>query len=241
MPWILAVENLHVVLRLCSVAHRPEQRIAVLGIYVFVDRHYPFAGVAVQACRAVERSPDLGFGHVAPELDRDQGDHARERLVHRDACDAADTERGLQIVQKNRFHRYPADRARLARRDLADEGSEYRVAPPGDRRDLHESVVLLQVDVAVRLAERGLGLQLLGIDMALDDEFGLRRYQQIHSLRLDDVDGSPGERAGYPQLVQMLGHLLHRAVRHGRRGTDDYGTWHRLAHRLVLLPVQIDP
>ena len=55
--------------------------------------------------------------------------------------------------------------------------------PPRDRGHLHEGVVFLQVDVAVRFAERRLGLEQLGVDQALDDDLGLRRHQKIDGLR----------------------------------------------------------
>src|SRR5580704_13799722 len=49
------------------------------------------------------------------------------------------------------------DHARFARRHLADEGREDRIPPPRDRGDVHEGIVFLQIDVAVRLTERRLG------------------------------------------------------------------------------------
>ncbi len=51
--------------------------------------------------------------------------------------------------------------------------------PAGDRGHLHEGIVFLHVDVAVRLAERRLGLKGLGTDHALDDDLGFRRHQQV--------------------------------------------------------------
>ena len=73
-------------------------------------------------------------------------------------------ERVAQIVEKQRLERDALDQARFARRHLRDDRGEDGVAPPRDRGHLHEGVVLLQIDVAVRLAERRLGLEIFGVD-----------------------------------------------------------------------------
>ena len=40
----------------------------------------------------------------------------------------------------------------------------------------------------VGFTERRFGLQEFGADIALDDDFGLRRHHQIDSLGLHDID-----------------------------------------------------
>ena len=55
--------------------------------------------------------------------------------------------------------------------------------------------------MAVRLAERRLGLEIFGLDAALDHDLGFRRHQQVDGLRLDHIDGYPGQSAGQMQLV----------------------------------------
>ena len=82
------------------------------------------------------------------------------------------------------------------RRHLRDDRGEDRVAPPRDRGHVHVGVVFLQVDVAVRFAERRFGLEIFGVDEALDHDLGFRRHQQIDGLRLHHVDRRADERAG---------------------------------------------
>ena len=81
------------------------------------------------------------------------------------------------MVEIDGLHRHAADHAGFARRDLADERGQDRMAPAGDRGHLHEGIVFLQVHVAVGLAERSLGLQNFGVDQALDDDLRLRRHR----------------------------------------------------------------
>ena len=132
------------------------------------------------------------------------------------------------------------DQARFARRHLRDDRGEDRVLAPRDRGHLHEGVVFLQVDVAVRFAERRLGLEVFGVDEALDDDLGFRRHQQIDGLRLHDVDRRADQAAGDVQLVERLGQLLRRGEGDaGRRAEHDRaGSFLRRA--LALLPVGVD-
>ena len=114
------------------------------------------------------------------------------------------------------------------------------MAPARDRRHLHEGVVFLQVDVAVRLAERRLGLQQFGVDQALDHDLGFRRHQQVDGPGPHHVDRAAGQRARDRQLVEILRHLLHRRVGDRRRAADHDRARQRLAARLALLPMGID-
>ena len=109
--------------------------------------------------------------------------------------------------------------------------------PPRDRGHLHEGVVFLQIDVAVRFAERRLRLQQLGVDQALDDDLGLRRHQEIDRLGAHHVDRAAGERARDRKLVEVLRHLLHRRVGDHRRAADHDRAGQRLAARLAFLPM----
>ncbi len=237
---ILVRHHHEIVLRLAAVGHGPEQRIGVVGRDVLVDRDDPLAGETVQRGRAVERAPDLALGCAAGELDRDHRIKAGERLVHGDALDALDAEHGGEVVKKDRLHRHLANHARFARCNLADEGGEDRMAAARDRGYAHESVVFLQVHVAVGLAERRLGLQHLGIDQALDHDLRFRRHHQIDGLGAHHVDRPARERAGHRDLVEVLGHLLHRGVGDDGRTADNDRAGKRLAARLALLPMRED-
>ena len=160
--------------------------------------------------------------------------------MHRDPRHALDRQHRFEMMQIDRLHRHPPDHARFARRHLADERGEDRMPPARDRGDVHEGVVFLQVDVAVRLAERRLRLQRRGVDQALDDDLGLRRHQQVDGLGAHHVDRPAGERARHRDLVEVVGHLLHRRVGHDRRAADHDRAGQRLAARLALLPMGED-
>src|SRR5258705_10668723 len=75
-------------------------------------------------------------------------------------------------------------RSGFARGHLRDDRGEDRVLAPRDAGDFHVGVVLLQIHVSVRFAERRLGLEILGLDVALDHDFGFRR-QDRKSTRLN--------------------------------------------------------
>ena len=160
--------------------------------------------------------------------------------MHRHPRHAAHRHRRLEMMQVHRLQRHLADHARFARRHLADERGEDRVAPPRDRGDVHESVVFLQIDVAVQLAERRLRLQPLGIDEALDDDLGFRRHQQIDRARAHDVDRRAGKPAGDRDLVEVQRQLGDRGIGDHRRAAEHDAAGQGLAARLVFLPMHID-
>ena len=54
--------------------------------------------------------------------------------------------------------------------------------PPRDAGHIHEGVVFLQIDIAVRFAERRFRLEIFGIDQALDHDLGFGRHQKIDRL-----------------------------------------------------------
>ena len=120
---------------------------------------------------------------------------------------------------------------------------EVRIAslPPRDRGDVHVGVEFLQIDVAVRFAERRLGLEIFGVDEALDHDLGLGRHQQVDGLRLHDVDRRADQRAGDVQLVERLGQLLHRGEGDAGRRAEHHRARQLLeAARAQLFPVLVD-
>ena len=72
--------------------------------------------------------------------------------------------------------------AGLRRRKLAQHRHENRILSMRDAGDLHERVQLLRIHVSGELTERGFGLHQFRVDETLDDNFGVRRYDQIHGL-----------------------------------------------------------
>ena len=95
--------------------------------------------------------------------------------------------------------------------------------------------------MAVRFAERRLGLEIFGVDEALDHDLGLGRHQEIDGLRLDHVDRRADQRAGDMQLVQRLRQLLHRREGDaGRRAEHDRAGQLLEPARAQLLPMIVD-
>ena len=132
------------------------------------------------------------------------------------------------------------DHAGLAGRHLADDGGEDRVTAMRDRGDLHDVVELLQVHVAVRLAERPLRLEPAWVDQALDHDLRLGRHHQVDRLTLHDVERNPGQAAGDRELVHVVRQLGDRRAREDRWCTDDDRALERLAPRPRLVPVRDD-
>ncbi len=131
-------------------------------------------------------------------------------------------------------------RLELARRHLADDRDQHRILAPRDRGDVHERVVFLEVHVAVRFPEAAFGLEPLGVEIAFDDDLGLRRDQEIDGLRLADADRRADEAPGDRELVEMLRQLVDRGKNDGRRGAEHQRDRHPLAARLVFEPVLVD-
>src|SRR5712692_3839213 len=241
VPLVAVMKDLEVKRRIRAVGHGPEQRVRVVRIDVFVHGNDVLARRAVPRSRAVERTPDLSPRRLVVHDEYHHLAQIRERLVHRNALHALDAERIAQVMGIERLERDALDEARLARGHLRDDGGEDRVLAAGDAGHLHESVVLLQVDVAVRLAERRFGLEILGVDIPFDDDLGFGRYEQVDGLRFYDVDRRADEPSGHVQLVQRLRHFLRRGKRHARRRTQDDRRGQLLAARLHFLPVGVDP
>ena len=234
---VLVRHDLEIMLRLAAIGHGPEQCIGIVRGDVLVNGNDPLAGKAMQRRGAVERAPDFALRRSARKLDRDHGIEAGERLMHGNPRHAFDGEDGAQVMQINRLHRHAPDDARLARGHLADERGEDCVAPACDRRDVHESVVFLQIDVAVGFSERGFGLQKLRIDQSFDDDLGLCRHQQVDRFCAHHVDRAAGERAGDCELVEIFRHLLHGRIGDDRRAADHHGARQRHSARLAFLPM----
>src|SRR6185503_18983795 len=129
---------------------------------------------AVPRRGAIQRTPHLRPRRIPVDDDSHHLPQVGEWLVHRYALHALDAKPLTQVLREERLERYALDEARLAWRDLRDDRSEDRVLAPRDAGDLHERVVLLQVHVAVRLAEGRFGLEVLGVDPSLDDDFRFR-------------------------------------------------------------------
>ena len=203
-------QHLQVERRIGAVRHRPEQRIGIVGIDVVVDGDDVFAGGAMQRGRAVQRAPDLRRRHAALQHQHDHLAQIGQRLVHRDLAHAADAERVAQMRRQHRLQRHALHQARFD--GVTCEMIEVRIAslPPRDAGHVHEGVHLLQIDVAVRFAERRLGLEPFGVDEALDHDLGLGRNEQIDGLGAHHVDRASGEAARHRQLLHRLGQFLRR-------------------------------
>ncbi len=96
-----------------------------------------------------------------------------------------------------------------------------------DRGHLHRHVERFERDVAVAFAERRLGLEYLGIDQALDDDFGVGRHVEIDGLGFDHADRLAGETAGDRKLIEIDGEFLRSGEHDHGRGADDDGDRHR--------------
>ena len=234
-------QHVHVEAGIGAVRHRPQQRVGVGRVDVVVDGDDELAGGAVQHRRAIHRAPDFRGRHVALADQRDDLADVGQRLVHRHPLDALDAERVAQEVEEQRLHADQLDQARFRRRHLRDDRGQDGVLPPRDGGDVHEGVELLQIDVAVRFAERRLGLQIFGVDEALDDDLGLGRHQQIDGLGLHHVDRRADQRAGDVQLVERLRQFLHRGEGDDRRRAEHDRAGQLLEAALAqLFPVVVD-
>jgi hypothetical protein len=120
------------------------QKIAVLA-----HRDADLAAVGLEGSRPVERAPDLGARRAFGDRDDRDAPQRRHALVQRHALHFADAERRPQVRQEHRLVGDALDRARLARRHLADIGGDDRVPAVRDRRHPHRHVEFLQRDVPV--------------------------------------------------------------------------------------------
>jgi hypothetical protein len=147
-------------------------------------------------------------------------------------------ERILEMREIERLVGHLLDQARFARRDLADDGGEDRMAPVRDAGHLHRHVEGFERNVTVALPERRLGLELVGIDQPLDDDLGAGRHVEINGHAFGDRHTAAGERTGDADLVEVGGELLGAGEHHDRSGADHDGDRHRPLALLVLLPMQ---
>ncbi len=127
----------------------------------------------------------------------------------------------------------------FARRHLADDLREHRLALHGDRGHLHRHVVAFERDIAVALAERRLGLQHAGVDQAFDHDLGIRRHVEIDGAAANHADRRAGRAAGHRHLVHVDRELLRPGEHHDRRAADHDGDRHLLSQRAIFQPVQI--
>ena len=138
----------------------------------------------------------------------------------------AAAEHVAQVRGEHRLHRNALHQARLARRDLRDDRGQDRLRLARDRRDFHVRVVFLQVHVAVRFAERRLGLEVFRRDVAFDDDLGFGRNEQVDGFRAHDVDRRADEPAGNFELIERFGTFLRRRKRDGGRAAEHDGGGH---------------
>src|SRR5467141_1234160 len=141
--------------------------------------------------------------------------------------------------QERRLVRNFLDYARLARRDLAQDGGEDWLPPVRNRRHLHDHVVVLECDVAIAFTERPLGFQQLGIDQPFDDNLRIGRHFQIDRDALRYSDGRARRSARHRDFIHVRGEFLRPGVDYNRSAADHDRAWHRLTQRAVLLPVKI--
>ena len=91
--------------------------------------------------------------------------------------------------------------------------------------------------MAVGFAERAFGLEVLGVDDALDDELRLRGQQEVDGAPAHDVDRRARKSARDRDLVDALRQLLRSLIGDDRRTADDDRDRHRRAAVAVLLPM----
>jgi len=116
---------------------------------------------------------------------------------------------------------------------------EDRRALVGDGGHPHRHVVGLERDIAVALAERRLGLELLRVDQPLDDDLRRGGHVEVDSNGLRHLDREAGERTGDAELIEIDGELLRpREHDHGRAADHDRDR-HRLPSLAILEPMQI--
>ena len=87
--------------------------------------------------------------------------------------------------------------------------------------------------MAVALAERCLGLEVFGVDEALDNNLSLGRDQKVDGFCLHDVERSADQSAGNGKLVGTFWQFQGRGERHTRWSTEHHRGRHRLAACLI--------
>ena len=94
--------------------------------------------------------------------------------------------------------------------------------------------------MAVRLAERRLGLQPFGIHPAFDDDFRVCGNHHRHCLRFNNTDRGFDQAAGDCELVDVITQFLRGDVGNRRHPADAQGRRHSFLTRSVLFPVHVD-
>ena len=90
VSWIAVVQNLQIERIVCSVTHRPKERICIVGIDVVIDGNHKFSPRAQQRGGAVQSSPNFCGGRLSVDHHGDDFSQIREWLVHGDAFHAFD-------------------------------------------------------------------------------------------------------------------------------------------------------
>ena len=232
-------DQLHVLDRVHAVGHRPQQGVRIIDIDVVVDRDADLAAIAFEESGAIERTPDLGTRRAL--LHRNDGDaqQAGQRFVQRDFLDALNAERIAQMRREQRLVGDALDDTGFAWRHLTDVGRDHRLLAVRDRGNAHRHVELFERDVAVRLAERRLRLEIDGVDQTFDDQFGFRRDHQVDGAALRDVDRTAGQAARHGDFIDADGQFLRTHEGDVRRTAEHDGAGHGFAHLLVFQIVLI--
>src|SRR5713101_1576332 len=230
-------QRLHVLERVHAVRHGPQERVGVVRVDVVRHRDGDLAHVALEEGRAAQRAPYLGARHAFFAADYRHAQQSCQWFVKGHSFDSADAERLAQVGEEQRLVGDALDDARLRRRDLADIRGDDRVPALRDRGHAHGHVVFLERHVAVRFAERRLGLAVLGVDQAFYYDLRFRGNEQIDGLRPDHVDRTAGQTAGYVELVHADRQLLRPHEGDIRRAPEHDGAGHRLFSEFLVFHV----
>ena len=195
--------------------------------------------MGLQACGAVERAPDFALHGPLFEAQEDHLAQVGQRLVQRHADDALDVERLLEVLIEQRLIGGLLENARLAGRHLAQHGGEDGLLLHGDGGDAHRHVEIFQRNVAVAFAERAFGLQQFSIDKTFNHDFSVGGNLKIHRLGAGYAHCASSKAASHSHLVFVDAQLLRPGERDHGRAADDDRTGHRLAHLLILKPVDV--
>src|ERR1041385_9011935 len=162
VPFLAPLDDAHVLGRLAAHRDRPVERVAVFRIDILVDRDNVFSQLLAESEHAVERAPHFVLRRAVLALDDDVAAKVHKRLVAADADNPLVARMLVEVAQQHRLHTDLFELARLARRHLTEDADEDRVFPVRDAADLEHRIHDARVNVSVRLAERALGLEIIG-------------------------------------------------------------------------------